>query len=151
MLPEDKPLFGSAQQQYKSLLLNVFPHGTEPGSTTILYEDDGETEGYLSGQFSQTTIGFFVINNQNVVLQVDPPKGSFAGMLTTRKYTVRIVGVFPPSSVTINGASCNSWTFDGNSLSLTIPVPEVSIQQTLKIAVQFSTPLAVLAPFTVSQ
>lgn len=51
MLPEDKPLLGSAQQQYQSLHLKVFLGGSATGFGE-LYEDEGDDIGYLNDEFA---------------------------------------------------------------------------------------------------
>jgi hypothetical protein len=51
MLPVNKPLLGSAQQQYQSLHLKVFVGGSSVGFGE-LYEDKGDDIGYLNNQYA---------------------------------------------------------------------------------------------------
>jgi hypothetical protein len=69
-------------------------------------------------------------------------------MPTARKYTARFNGVWPPSAVTVNGAKTSAWSYDGNTLTLTVQIPEVPVSEALKVSVDFSTPLKLISPYT---
>ena len=55
----------------------------------VLYEDEGDNYNYEQGQYSTIT---FKWNDKRGELTIGDVQGSFPGMLTSRKFNVRVVG-----------------------------------------------------------
>jgi alpha-D-xyloside xylohydrolase len=72
-----------------------------PGANAefTLYEDEGDNYNYEKGIYSTIT---FKWNDKAGVLTIDKRQGSFPGMLTTRKFNVKIAGS-TAKSITYNG------------------------------------------------
>eukprot|EP01105_Mastigella_eilhardi_P024390 TRINITY_DN6356_c0_g1_i1.p1 TRINITY_DN6356_c0_g1~~TRINITY_DN6356_c0_g1_i1.p1 ORF type:complete len:894 (+),score=191.79 TRINITY_DN6356_c0_g1_i1:360-2684(+) len=128
MLPADHQLLGSAQEDYTSVLFTVFPYSTFSRSG-FLYEDDGLTADYIDGAFGTTSFTYEPVTAQDLRVTIEPTKGMvFAAQ---RVYEFAFVGIFPPSSVVLNGTSIpyvanraysatQGWTYNGDTLTATV-------------------------------
>jgi hypothetical protein len=100
------------------LILTVIPG---PESEFLLYEDAGNSVGYMKGEYARTSIRTLSAGSGRISLRIDPVAGDFPGRLKSRKYEVRIPGVLPPSAVGCNGSSIpfskasaeSGWEYDG--------------------------------------
>eukprot|EP01124_Arcella_intermedia_P013301 TRINITY_DN1970_c0_g1_i1.p1 TRINITY_DN1970_c0_g1~~TRINITY_DN1970_c0_g1_i1.p1 ORF type:complete len:875 (+),score=128.05 TRINITY_DN1970_c0_g1_i1:356-2626(+) len=132
MLPVERPLLGSAKNQYTSLHLNVFCAGSGFNTSTTLYEDDGD-DTYLNyqTQYAKTQIQYAETDTQ-ISLLVFPPDGSYPGMPTTRSFKIQFNGILPPQSISVNGQPIlytNSsqelgWTYDSSYFSVLVNLPQ---------------------------
>ncbi|MCB2157006.1 DUF5110 domain-containing protein [bacterium] len=80
-------------------ILHIYPGVEGEGR---LYEDDGETIAYQKGscawtQFTQRT------QDGRTVITIEPIKGEFDGLLTTRAWQLRLESTWAPMSVTCDG------------------------------------------------
>lgn len=140
MLPLDKPLLGSARQQYHSLHLKVFVGGMTSGFGEV-YEDKGDDIGYLSNEFAWTNFTYRAQYNSTkaktrFTLQIMPTQGSYPSQPTQRSYrSVEVVGVWPPDKVTVNGIKVRwspdrphpktlGWRYEGSTLSVVVTLPD---------------------------
>ena len=86
------------------LTLDIYPYGH---SSFTLYEDDGESRQYQTGQFSTQT--FTVDAPQNtagdIKVQVAPLQGHYAGMLNQRALHLQVHTRVQPDSISLNGHS----------------------------------------------
>jgi hypothetical protein len=98
-----------------------------PGSFT-LYEDDGTTTN--TAQSATTTITY--ADHQ---VTVDPARGSFAGQVKQRAWTVEFQNAVAPTSVSINGhkATADEWKWDSATRTLTVTAPTQSVNQRLVV------------------
>ena len=90
------------------------------GSYT-LFEDDGTSQNYLSGEFSETTI----IQNttfDKISISIHPTSGSLAHLPAERKYKISIFGIREPGKIIINGheKSIFSFYYDGSKLEFVL-------------------------------
>lgn len=76
----------SNQKPWDNIEIRVYP-GAD--GKFVLYEDEGDNYNYEKGQFSEIT---FTYNDANRQLSVSDRKGSFKGMLETRKFNITLVG-----------------------------------------------------------
>jgi hypothetical protein len=108
------PIFGSAQNPPPALGIMVFP-GKNSSKVSFhaygrhnqnqkgyVYEDAGDTIGYLNGEHSRTEFSLERISEKNLRLQVFPSSGSFPGMFKEISYEIKFMGVWPPYSLLVN-------------------------------------------------
>ncbi len=96
-----------------------------------LYEDDGTTT-------SATAHATTAIDYTKHKVTIGRVKGSFHGQVAERDWTVRFTNATAPTVVRINGdkVSLASWTWDGNSHTLTVHASRQSV--TSKLVVSYS-------------
>jgi hypothetical protein len=153
----DKLLLGSAQAFPSALQLNVFAFPNGKGNSSI-FEDDGNTTSYLSGQGVWTTVTYSQQTTTKINVAVRTTGGSFPGYSATRSLVFKVIGVFNPTTVSLNGqsvpfdpfiSSTPSWSFDGDALAIVIttnPIPTTSVS--LDIELSSSITSALLDGFT---
>jgi len=127
------------------LIVSVTPLADGQTSSYTVYEDSGQAEEYKNGVCSWTELD---ASRKGSVVDVamQPAKGSFPGMLTSRGLEVRLPGDWPPLSVTVDGAPVAyekqqgkpGWRYDGNTLTTIITVAPRPVTEGLKIEVQRS-------------
>jgi alpha-glucosidase (family GH31 glycosyl hydrolase) len=135
------PKISNLQELPNQLQLKVFP-GKK--GTFDLYEDNGDNENYKAAAFSMTKIT--QAENENVkTITIQPAKGNYEGMSTSRSYEILLPISFPPSKVMVNGEvfeyaeskSSKSWTYNGQELMASISIPEQSISDTVNIQISY--------------
>ena len=92
----ESPLNGA---DFENLALNVYGFGE--GSAT-LYEDDGETEGYLDGK-SRTTKVTSLTESGITTVKISKADGAFETEYSSRKISVRVHSDTPITSALVNG------------------------------------------------
>jgi len=83
------------------LMWTVFHMGADSGQGKI-YEDDGESLGYMNNQYGTTNV---VYQDTPSIIEVDISAtfGSFTGKPDSRSHIVQVRGFNTPSSVSVNG------------------------------------------------
>ena len=104
---------------------------------TSLYEDEGDTQNYQTGAFTQTAIRQQRTAEQ-LVLTVAPRSGQFEGMLSERSYVVRFLSEDQPQSVLVNDQSVDTWSYDAERRDLVVTLPDTSCDESLTVKVQRS-------------
>ena len=109
------------------LILKVVP-GAD-GSAT-LYEDEGDTQGYQEGVFTQTRL----VHKGNT-LTIEPRQGQFPGMPGQRAYTVEFLATDRPQSVSVNGKKLTNgaWGYNEQSRTVTVYIPATPCEQRIKV------------------
>ncbi|MDZ4182031.1 MAG: glycoside hydrolase family 31 protein, partial [Candidatus Cloacimonadaceae bacterium] len=138
LLPEDKAV-GEPSDRY---ILNLYP-GAD--GETVLYEDDGSTDRYLSGEHARTRITQKYAQRGLKIL-VYPTKGSFEGMPPRVSYQFNVIGRFPPKQVLIGDTVLpyaadlkeGHWSYDGSRLAIRIMLPFISRGKSLECKVIFT-------------
>ncbi|MFB7244122.1 alpha-xylosidase [Streptomyces populi] len=97
-----------------------------PG-TFRLYEDDGITQG--KGRSATTTIRYRQKGQRHTV-SIGPARGSFAGQVKTRRWTIALMGTHAPTEVSVSGTrlSPQAYHWDDTSKVLTITLPRRSVR-----------------------
>jgi hypothetical protein len=94
----------SSSQPRDFTILRVFPG--ERGET-VLYEDDGESTGYLAGQFARTHVETETTAGAGRTrIVIHPAEGGYPGMPEQRRFGIHLCGFDPnpsPTRVTVNG------------------------------------------------
>ena len=145
--PGVPPLIGAAADPSPATIVwEVF--GVSAAVTSagagLLLEDDGTSTAYAqTGAWAATRASYQVAGN-SLELAVGPTDGSFAGMRTARDYVWRVFGVLPPASVVASSGSGGAlpWTWDAETLSLTIRARSVDVAQGARATVTFAGPVA---------
>jgi alpha-glucosidase (family GH31 glycosyl hydrolase) len=115
------------QRPVDKLGLEVYLNKGDVRNTFSLYEDDGETFGYLEGQVARTRIACERRGNETTVC-IGPREGAYDGMPAERSYDVSLYVTAPPTRVWVNdrpveqgeGASCWRYEKSGRALCLTV-------------------------------
>jgi hypothetical protein len=103
------------------LILSVFP-----GADGLfrLYEDDGITPAYQSGEYEWTEITTQVAGENTWVVHVAPVEGRCNALPDQREYEIRLEGSRQPQRVTIDGEETTNWTYRPETLTTIIQVPK---------------------------
>jgi len=99
-----------------------------PGSFT-LYEDNGATTNTAQSATTEITYAKHKVT-------VAPAKGTFAGQVRQRSWTIVFQNAQPPTSVSVDGTrvTADEWTWDSASRTLTVTVPTQSVNQRLVVS-----------------
>lgn len=89
-----KRLTGSRDE---TIHLRVYP--SEAGSSFTLYEDDGETIGYLNGEVRTTTIRQ-KMTKDTITIEIVAAKGDFSGAAAKKSWEFRVVVPTQPKFIT---------------------------------------------------
>lgn len=123
------PLYSGVKNLEKDpgrVVVGVFPGGD---GSSVLYEDAGNDKTYAS-QYATTQLeSRWKGRTQRITIH--PRKGTYKGMTATRRYAVQLFGAEMPQRITVNGrkvpytylANDKGWSYDGQTLSATIPLP----------------------------
>ncbi|MBK9128752.1 MAG: DUF5110 domain-containing protein [Phycisphaerales bacterium] len=125
--PEGAARLPESLRPVDPLVLHVFPGDR---GETVVYEDDGLSQGYLRGEFARTPVRM-TRGEGSVRVEIGPAEGRYADMPSERGYEVRLRNVAPPQGVRLAGASLDQatddgapgWSYDITELSLVVRVP----------------------------
>jgi alpha-glucosidase (family GH31 glycosyl hydrolase) len=143
IVPMQPEMSYTGEKPVDPLIVNVWPIDPGKSSSYTLYEDNGVAEQYQHGVFTRTPIKASQ-NGDTLRVEIGPVEGSFAGMLKSRGYTLKLPADWPPSSVTVDGVAVKQagpvgkggWSFEGNSLTTIIPVASHSTASKVVIEVR---------------
>lgn len=97
----------TGEAPWDPVVLDVFVSATPSRQTRVLYEDDGNTNGYLTGAFRKTTVTL-EDGPDGARLVASAAQGSFPNATEQRKWVVRFH--LPPGSpagaLRVNGKEC---------------------------------------------
>ena len=125
------------------LIVRVTPMNDGQESSYRLYEDSGETRGYMNGECAWTMLKAARAGNV-VTVTVAAAEGSYPGQLKQRRVRVELPGDWPPEKVTVNGreltqatdaAQERGWRFEGNSLTTSIVTDELPTSSATTIVI----------------
>lgn len=85
------------ERKWDNLDIVIYP-GAD--ATFTLYEDEGDNYNYEKGQYATIRFSW---NNQKQQLTIGKQEGQFPGMLTNRKFNIRVVGQDGVKTVEYNG------------------------------------------------
>lgn len=117
------PYQRTVQTTPETIILKVAPGGTGEG---LFYEDAGDNIDYDShyAVTSYTHTG----TETSATLTIGGREGQFDGMPETRTYQVEFLGAKgEPSSVTVNGAAADSYSYSAETGVITVNVPMESL------------------------
>lgn len=112
------------------------------GGKTHLYEDDGETDAYLSGRCAWTPLRYESTGpgHHDCRLRIGPTDGSYQGMPSKRSVVVECPATEPPKLVRVNGALLpgDAWHYDARTRTTTIHLARILPHQVCDVAVDFT-------------
>lgn len=120
IIPEYFPASTTDAQPKDHLIITAY---TGKSGQFRLYEDDGISEDYHTGQAEWTPITTQIVGRAWTVT-IAPVEGHCAALPDRRGYEVRLIGSRRPGSVMINKKPVDSWTYDAATLTTTISVPK---------------------------
>ncbi len=126
------PAVSNLKNRPGEMILMVAPGGE---GSTQLYEDDGDTQDYINGAYTMTSLTNTPVADGRQ-LTIGAAVGSFEGQPSSRVYQVVFLGVgHEPASATINGQPAADWSFDKASGNVTVNVPATSCLQPTTVAI----------------
>ena len=140
IIPMQPDMKNTSAQKVDPLILNIFPG--EKGVTKI-YDDAGDDQNFKKGAYSFTDVSFNKSKNK-INVEIKPVMGKYKGMLTERAYEIRIINSFPALNIKVNGEEIkysselkkNSWTYNGEDLSVRIFTNSFSVNRKVDVAVE---------------
>jgi hypothetical protein len=143
IVPMQPEMSYTGEKPVDPLIVNVWPLAPGQSTSYSLYEDNGVAEQYQHGVYTHTPIKA-TQNGDTLRVEIGPVQGSFAGMLKSRGYKLQLPADWPPASVTVDGLAVKQagpigkggWSFEGNTLTTTIPVASRSTASKVIIEVK---------------
>ena len=129
-----QPAGGHAQTAGSApITLQVYAGGN---GTFSLYNDAGTGLGYRSGQSTTTPVGYTENTSAgSSTVTIGPATGSYSGEPSSRTYTVDLIDLSKPTSVSVNGTalSTGGWTYNSASDTLQVPLPATPVGQSVTL------------------
>ncbi len=149
IVPMQPPMLYTGEKPVDPLIINVWPLASGSTSSYSVYEDSGVSVEYQHGVFALTPI-HAAQDGDTMRVEIEPVERGYPGMMTSRRYEVRLPGDWPPETVTVNGVTVNhagptgedGWRYEGNTLTTVIPVPTTSVSSKVTVEVHRAHDLA---------
>ena len=142
IVPMQAAMQYTGEKPVDPLIVTVWPLAAGSSSSYSLYADSGVSVLYQRGVFTRTPIRA-TETGDTLRVEIGPVEGHFPGMLTSRRYELRLPADWPPASVTVNGkavaeaqAGKAGWSFVGNTLTTVIPTASFSTASPVTIEVR---------------
>jgi Glycosyl hydrolases family 31 TIM-barrel domain/Glycosyl hydrolase family 31 C-terminal domain/Domain of unknown function (DUF5110) len=120
------------------LVIRVFP---AQGGSAVVYQDEGNSDGYRNGQFSRTEIGYHTENGRIMYLNIGAAQGTYTGMKSRRSYEVQLMNVLPPVRVSCDGREIpygnGGWRYNGDKLEVVINTGSFDAKKNVSLNVEF--------------
>jgi len=126
---------------HDNLILSVF---SGSGGAFRLYEDDGRTEAYKTGQCEWTGVRTRMEGEDAWVVEIDPVQGCCEALPPRRSYEIRLEGSRCPLAVTVDGQETKDWDYEATTLTTTVHVPSRDKQQPVAVAAKATTGILAL-------
>ena len=133
LLPLGPVMSYVGEKEEDELTIRIFP-GAD--GRFELYEDDGISFAYERGERSVTRMRYEE-GTEGWRLTVSAADGIFAGQPSSREITVERPSERQPSSVVLDGASIESWSFDPDSKLLKIGCGRIPVTRSMRLEVRF--------------
>ncbi len=147
ILPMYPAMLFDGEKPLDEVTFDLYPQGA---SQYTLYEDDGNTRKYEQGEFStqQISVQAPEQGSGEVRVQIAAVQGHYAGQLSQRRYSLRMLSRQAPTQVTVDGrslpkladraaydAALEGWYFDANARrgSVYVRTQPVAIRTALEL------------------
>ena len=137
------PLYGdidNLQTRPDKQIVALIPGGPETTVTT-LYEDDGMTDGYKTGEYATRQISRERFDANTLRVKIEPTQGTFDGMPDKQTLELVLPNTMLPASVTVNGKAVTP-TYDPETLSTVITLPDLAASTKAEVTISFDRPLS---------
>lgn len=122
-----------------NLVITAYPGGD---GEYLLYEDDGESEGYRNGQCVCIPVSQKYSKTART-LRIGPARGSFRGFAAKRSLEIRLPASVPPRDVRIGRRKLKrshrpgreGWSYDGAEATVVIRVASVNLLRGIAVTV----------------
>ncbi len=115
-----------------AITVTVYP-GADDGEFT-LYEDAGDSKDYAT-RYATTRLSQHR-DGEVLTVCIDARKGSYEGMLSGRRWKVKVLCSEMPERVTMNGADAGFY-YDAKELALILDVPETACDQPKTLVIHY--------------
>ena len=112
------------------LIVRCYPG--ESGSST-LYEDDGQTQGYLKNEFATTSLRY-ERNGDLMTIRIGAVSGTYEGQENERSYRIELPRTSKASEATVNGNKIPAEYQEGASMNI-VHIPSQPIPQDIEIRI----------------
>ena len=104
--------------RFDQLQLHIWPPYPASG---ILYDDDGRTRAYQSGEYSVTR---FIAegDSRRTVVRVEPAEGNFPGGVEIRELEIVLHRAEAPAEVKVNGGAVEDWRYEAEGRRVVVGV-----------------------------
>ena len=119
--------------QIETLIVRCYPGET---NDSLLYEDDGQSKGYLKGRYAWTRLGYSR-SVAGICVRIDPSEGRFDGQPKERGYRIELPCTHKARSAMLDGAPVPV-DFDAETLTNIIRIPPRGIDKMVEVLVDTS-------------
>jgi len=125
---DGEPEFGDVDNPERLRIL------TFPGAdnTVELYEDDGTSQEYLTGEYAITELSSHWEDDW-LSFEIGPARGATEHVPEIRSYELCIRGVSDDIDVTVDGATNHSQSYDAETRTLTVTVPDADPREMVTV------------------
>ena len=115
------------------LIIRCYPGESGAKGSTVLYEDDGQTQKYEAGAFASTRLGYSR-GEDSTSIEISPTDGHFDGQAHLRAYVVELCCVERPTGVEVNGVGAE-FSYDPATLMAKVEVASQAIGHDVMVVV----------------
>lgn len=113
------------------LVIRSFPGPDGQTGAFTLYEDDGISQDYENGAFTETDITYRR-NDDRITLRIEPARGQYEGMVEERAVRMELPCTTPAKTVQINGESAQA-EYDEQACSNIVHIPSRSVWEAVEV------------------
>ena len=114
------------------LVLQVYGSGV---GRFDLYQDDGNSLDYRSGQYALTPIDYHARNGRHRLV-IGPTRGKYRGQLSMRGYALSLHTRQRPTALTVNGTPVQTVSWNRAQRIARVHIPAQSIRQVVVVTWQ---------------
>ena len=115
----------------ETLIVRCYPG--ESGES-VLYEDDGQTDGYLKGDCSWTKL-YFRQDGTKFMVRIEPSQGRFNGQPCSRNYQIELPCTIKATKATLDGVPV-AVEYDEHSWMNIVNIPARGIDNAVEVMVE---------------
>jgi len=130
ILPCNPPM-SNLKTKASTLVLKVFPGSF---GSTILYEDEGDSQAYEEGEYTTTSISQTHAGD-NTSVTISPREGYYQGMANERAYQVVLLSHKEPTTVNVEGGSLTDWSYDKDRQQVVVNIGPTACSQQVIVSV----------------